>query len=199
MKPWKQAILIGVLGLAGGLAGLGAAFLALGPGAALDTAVGQWTVRHLLGGKASLPDGRAVVFPGDTVPTLELHDLKGQLRPIQFGDRPTLINFWASWCPPCIEEMPLLDRFARAQAGTGVRVIGIALDDPDEVRTFLSKHPVSFPIRIEPSGPNDSSMQLGNARGVLPYSVLIGADGTLEKVRMGAFRQGELESWTGIQ
>lgn len=195
MKPWKQTLLIAVLGLVGAAAGLGAATLVLGPGALLGTPAGQWVARHLLGAKAMLPDGRAVVFPGDAAPALALRDLDGQAITLQFGGRPILINYWASWCPPCVEEMPLLDAFAREQPPDGVYVIGIALDETNEVLRFLDEHPVGFPIRIETAGPNDSSMLLGNARGILPYSVLIDAEGRLQKTRLGAFRKGEVESW----
>ena len=195
MKPWKQAVLIGTLGLAGALAGLTAATLVLGPGALLGTPAGQWVVRHVLGGKATLPDGREVIFPGAAVPTLTLQDLDAQEVSLQAGGQPILINYWASWCPPCIEEMPLLDAFARSQPADGVQVIGIALDEVSEILRFLDERPVSFPIRIEAAGPNDSSILLGNARGILPYSVLIDAQGRLQKTRMGAFRKGELETW----
>lgn len=195
MKPWKQIVLIATLGLVGATAGLAAATLVLGPGAVLGTPAGQWLVRHVLGGKANLPDGRAVVFPGAAVPPLALQDLDAQPVSLQTGGQPILINYWASWCPPCIEEMPLLDAFARSQPADGVQVIGIALDEMSEVLRFLDERPVSFPIRVEAAGPNDSSMLLGNARGILPYSVLIDTQGRLQKTRLGAFRQGEVEAW----
>lgn len=195
MKPWKQALLIGTLGLVGAMAGLGAAMMALGPGAVLGTPAGQWALRHVLGHQATTPDGRAVIGFGDTVPPLPLSGLNGHPHTLAFTGQPVLINYWATWCPPCVEEMPLLDALSEAQGRDGTQVVGIALDDPDEVKDFLMRHPVSFPIYIETSGPNDSSVLLGNARGVLPYSVLIGADGTLRKTKLGAFRAGELEGW----
>lgn len=195
MKTWQQAALIAALGVAGAMAGLGAAALAFGPAALLGSDTGQWVVRHLFGQGPTLPDGRAVIAPGDAVPALPVSDLSGQAHSIQPEGRPLLINYWASWCPPCIEEMPLLDRFAAAQGESGVRVVGIALDEPDAVARFLSRHPVGFPVFQEPSSDSDSSALLGNVRGVLPYSVLIGADGRLIKRKMGAFGEEELNSW----
>lgn len=195
MKPWKQAVLIGTLGLVGAMAGLGAAMFALGPGTVLNTPAGQWAMRHVFGQQPTTPDGHAVIGFGDTVPALPLRGLNGQLHTLEASGQPILINYWASWCGPCVKEMPLLDNLATAQDPDGVRVVGIALDDLDDVRDFLMRHPVTFPIYIETSGPNDSSVLLGNTRGVLPYSVLIGADGTLRKTRLGAFRAGELEGW----
>src|SRR5688572_3890182 len=68
---------------------------------------------------------------------LDLAPLKG---------RPLLVNFWATWCPPCVEEMPLLDAFWRQHAAKGWQVIGLAIDQPTAVRTFLQRTPVGFPI-----------------------------------------------------
>ncbi|MCX7556394.1 TlpA disulfide reductase family protein [Xanthomonadaceae bacterium JHOS43] len=195
MKPWKQTVLIGALGIVGAMAGLGAAMLALGPGAVLGTPAGQWVLRHVFGHQATTPDGRAVIGLGEVVPALSLNGLNGRPHTLESHGQPLLINYWASWCPPCVEEMPLLDDFASAQGPGGVRVAGIALDGEDAVKDFLMRHPVAFPIYLETTGPNDSSVLLGNARGVLPYSVLIGADGRLRKTRLGAFREGELEGW----
>src|SRR5690606_14759704 len=68
MKPWKQAVLIGALGIVGAMAGLGAAMLALGPGAVLGTPAGQWALRHVFGHQATTPDGRAVIGLGEVMP-----------------------------------------------------------------------------------------------------------------------------------
>ncbi len=196
MKPWKQALLIGALGITGALAGLGAAALAFGPSVLLGSDAGQWVVRHVFGQGPTLPDGRPVIDLGQPVPALPVSRLDGSPHALVAQGRPLLINYWASWCPPCIEEMPLLDAFATAQGRSGVQVVGIALDDPDAAADFLSRHPVGFPVFLEKSGPDDSSALLGNVRGVLPYSVLIGADGRLQKRKMGAFREGDLDAWT---
>lgn len=196
MKPWKQALLVGALGIVGAMAGLGAATLAFGPSVLLGSDAGQWVVRHVFGQGPTLPDGREVVAPGDPVPALAVSKLDGTAHTLRSEGRPILINFWASWCPPCVEEMPLLDAFAAAQGQGGVQVIGIALDEPDEINAFLARHPVRFPIYQEESSDTDSSALLGNVRGVLPYSVLIDAEGHLKKRKMGSFGEGELERWT---
>jgi len=62
--------------------------------------------------------------------------------------RPLLINFWATWCPPCVEELPLLDRFYRENSARSWQVLGLAIDQPSAVRAFLAHTPVSFPIAL---------------------------------------------------
>ncbi|AVO32150.1 TlpA family protein disulfide reductase [Stenotrophomonas maltophilia] len=134
---------------------------------------------------------------GDSLPALSLPDLEGQpldLRQHAAG-RPLLINVWASWCAPCVEEMPELARFARGQADNGVQVLGLALDSPGDVRGFLQRVPVGYPIVIETPGPRDASVQLGNTQGLLPYSVLFDAQGRLVKAKLGPFEHGEIENW----
>lgn len=138
------------------------------------------------------------VAPGERVPDLRLEDLRtGEVRDVMPPGRVRLINYWASWCGPCRREMPALQAFATAQRPNGVEVVGIALDDPDDARRFLRSTPVDFPLFVETPGPADSSEVLGNSRGILPYSVLIAADGRVVKAKYGAFDGvAELEDWT---
>jgi len=106
-----------------------------------------------------------------------------------------LINLWASWCGPCIQEMPELDRFAAAQGANGTQVVGIALDDAAAVQAFLQRIPVRYPILLDQAGPRDAGVQLGNGKGVLPYTVLVSADGRLLKQKIGPFEHGEIDDW----
>lgn len=132
------------------------------------------------------------------MPELSLPDLEGKPIPLpgRYTGRPLLINFWASWCGPCIKEMPELERFAQRQSTNGTQVVGIALDQADAVRTFLQRTPVTYPILLDVAGPRDSGVQMGNAKGVLPYSVLVGADGRVVKQKLGPFQTGEIDTWT---
>jgi len=198
MKVWQQAALILAFGVVGAMAGTGVALFAFGPQVVFDSDAGRWLMRDVLKQPApKLPDGRTVVDPGGPIPAIALPDLSGRVHDFaQWHGRPLLVNFWASWCPPCVREMPMLDEFARVQeAANGVRVVGVALDDKPSVKAFLADHPVGFPILIEASGPNDTSVLLGNRHGVLPYSVLIDAEGRLLRSKFGAFSQGELETF----
>ncbi len=107
-----------------------------------------------------------------------------------------LVNFWASWCGPCREEMPLLDAFEAKQSSNGTRVIRVALDTAEHASRFVSGQARPFPTLLEPPGPSDSSVRLGNRQGVLPFTVLIDARGRLVKRRFGPFTdEADLGRW----
>src|SRR5438128_2664895 len=89
--------------------------------------------------------------------------------------RPLLLNFWATWCPPCVEEMPLLDRFFRQSGSKSWQVVGLAIDQPSAVRNFLKKTPVTFPIGLAGLGGTELAKSLGNEVGGLPFTVAVGA------------------------
>ena len=91
--------------------------------------------------------------------------------------------------------MPALQAFAQAQGANGVQVVGIALDDPEAVRRFARRTGVSYPLLVDAPGPADAGVRLGNPKGVLPYSILVSADGRLLRQRIGPFAEGEIAGW----
>lgn len=191
-----RIVLIAIIGaVLGGAVGL----WTNAPNPVLRTEPGQRALQAALSATAPpAPEGLAIARRGEPVPRLQLPDLDQHPVevPAAWAGRPLLVNFWATWCGPCIEEMPELDRFASTQAEGGVQVVGIALDDADAVRDFLTRIPVGYPILLDQAGPADSSVQFGNLRGVLPYSVLISTDGRLLKQKVGPFQHGEIDGWS---
>jgi thiol-disulfide isomerase/thioredoxin len=143
------------------------------------------------------PAGVTPAAVGDPMPAIALPGLDGAVVDLRtrYAGKRLLINVWASWCGPCIEEMPELDRFAAAQGAEGVQVIGLALDTPDGVRDFIRQVPVRYPIVLDTPGPADASVWLGNAKGVLPYTVLVDADGRIARQKIGPFTHGEISGW----
>ena len=194
VTPLKVVLVAAVAGALGLLAGL----MATGGGPLWGTDTGQRLLNDALTASApALPDGSQVARRGEPLPAVRLDTLDGGILqlPDDFAGRPLLVNVWASWCPPCIEEMPELDRYARAQGDDGVQVLGLALDDAQAVREFLQRIPVRYPLAIDAPGPADAGVRLGNPKGVLPYSILVSAYGRLLMQKIVPFEPGEIDRW----
>jgi len=101
------------------------------------------------------------------------------------------VNFWATWCAPCIRELPDLDAFARAHAQWSV--VGLAIDGPTPVREFLSRRPVGFPIGLAGLSGSDLARQLGNKTGALPFSLALNPQGQIVWRRLGVTHPADLE------
>ena len=112
-----------------------------------------------------------------------------------FRGKPLLLNFWATWCPPCIAELPMLSAFYQEHQARGWQVLGLAVDQPSAVRSFLARSPVAFPVGMAGLGGTELSRSLGNLVGGLPFSVVFSASGQVAHRKMGQVKQQDLSDW----
>ena len=113
----------------------------------------------------------------------------------KFHGRPLLLNFWATWCPPCVEELPLLNRFYAQNSAKGWQVLGLAIDQPSALRKFLDRLPLEFPVALAGLTGTELGRALGNQAGGLPFTVLFGADGNILQRKMGQVTEKDLDQW----
>lgn len=118
----------------------------------------------------------------------------GELVLAELRGKPLLINFWATWCPPCVKELPEIDRFARSHAQQ-LQVIGLAIDSAGPVQEFLKKLPLGFPIGLAGSSGTELARALGNRAGALPFTVLLDASGSVAQRKLGETQYDELVTW----
>lgn len=105
-------------------------------------------------------------------------------RASDFDGKPLLVNFWATWCQPCLREMPLLQSLSEERPGQ-LQIIGIAIDRPDQVGDFVDRLGITYPILIGTSDVRETQSKFGNPEGMLPYTVLIDPDGTIRWRHLG--------------
>ena len=113
--------------------------------------------------------------------------------------KPLLLNFWATWCPPCVEELPMLNAFYREHAAKGWQVLGLAIDQPSAVRKFLERIPLAFPVGLAGMGGTELGRSLGNLTGGLPFTVVLGGNGKVLHRKMGQVTAQDLQAWVGLQ
>ncbi len=169
MTSRRRLLLTGALGAAAGAAGLGIGWWHR-RAEANDPLAAMWDMRF------ERPEG-------------------GELAMQTLRGKPLLINFWATWCAPCVKEMPEIDRFAREFSKHQGQVLGLAIDGAVPVRQFLAKVKVGFLIGLGGLDGTDLVHQLGNLQGSLPFTVLIDADGKIVQRKMGETGFEELVGW----
>jgi thiol-disulfide isomerase/thioredoxin len=131
--------------------------------------------------------------------TMEFERPEGGMVALKsMAGKPLVLNFWATWCPPCVEELPMLNAFYRQQASNGWQVLGLAIDQPSAVRKFLQRMPLDIPVGLAGLGGTDLGRSLGNLTGGLPFTVVFGGNGRVLHRKMGQVTPQDLQLWAPL-
>jgi len=132
---------------------------------------------------------------GQKRPDFALKDLEGKLHNAdQWNGKVLVVNFWATWCPPCRKEMPMFVELQKQYADRGLQFVGIALDDPTMVQDFADNFLVNYPILIGDKSALDLTRKYGNYLGALPYTVIVDRKGIIRYVRPGKMSHKQAEA-----
>lgn len=130
------------------------------------------------------------------VQDFSLPDLQGQPRWLsEFAGRTVVLNFWASWCGPCLEEMPAFIDLQRRFQDRGVQFLGVAVDEPEAAQALAERLGLNYPSLVGDLEAMEIARGLGNTAGVLPYTVLIDRDGKVRARLAGKADEADLERW----
>jgi peroxiredoxin len=132
---------------------------------------------------------------GQPRPDFTLTDIVGASVSVdQFDGQMLLINFWATWCTPCVEEMPMLSELQKKYRSQSFQIVGIALDDPARAAQFAQELGLDYTVLLGTAEAILVGRQYGNRAGMLPYSVLIDSQGIIRWTHLGALDLSELET-----
>lgn len=126
---------------------------------------------------------------------LSLPDTKGREQPLaQFKGKVLVVNFWATWCVPCREEMPEFVRAQHELGSRGVQFVGIAIDQPDKIDAFAAELQLNYPTLVGGYGAIELSKVMGNRLGALPFTVIVNRAGTVAHTQLGPLKEAQLRS-----
>lgn len=170
MTPVRRGLLMAGIAIVAGTAGYVVNLWrigGLGPGSATDVA-------------ATILDSR-------------LTDLEGSPQSLaRFRGKVLIVNYWATWCEPCREEIPLFVRLQRELGAKGVQFAGIAIDQPEKVRDFAKEFQVNYPMLIAGIDAVELSRKAGNKAGVLPYTLVFNRSGAIAASLVGGITEARM-------
>lgn len=127
---------------------------------------------------------------------LNLADMHGKPQAMaQWKGKVIVANFWATWCPPCLEEMPGFERLSRQYAAKGVQFVGISIDSADKVRRFAADMGITYPLLIGDMATFDVVRTLGNPSQGLPFTIILDRSGAARRIKLGRFAEADLAAF----
>jgi thiol-disulfide isomerase/thioredoxin len=147
---------------------------------------GAWVARSLLQGGANRD--------ASTLLAVSLPDAEGVQQPLrQWQGKLLVVNFWATWCAPCREEMPMFVAAQKAHGAKGLQFVGVAVDEVPKVKQFAAEIGLNYPSLIGGFGALELSKALGNSLMALPFTIVVGRDGQVVHTQLGPLRKEQLE------
>ena len=166
MKRRRQILIVVAVGLVAALSGIGTHLWRLAPDA--SAAATLWGLR--------------------------LPDLAGQQQDMaQWRGKVVIVNFWATWCAPCREEIPAFVKLQAKYGPRGAQFVGIAIDQPDKVAAFARDFGMNYAILLGGIDTVDMTRHAGNRIGALPFTVILGRDGRIVSSELGKAKEADLE------
>lgn len=131
---------------------------------------------------------------GTPSPDFTLMDVTGQQRNVsEWKGKVLVINFWATWCPPCLEEIPHFIKLQEQYGHQGLQLVGIALESVDEVLGFASEQGINYPLLVGEQEVIKLAGKFGNRNGGLPYTVILDRNGLINFIKQGPLSVSEAE------
>ncbi|MDH4275378.1 MAG: TlpA family protein disulfide reductase [Gammaproteobacteria bacterium] len=131
-------------------------------------------------------------------PDFVLPDLSGvRHHASEWDGKVLLINFWATWCPPCLREIPAFVELQKDYGARGLQIVGIALDNTDAVRKFVATHDMGYPVLVGDGAANEASLKFGDLEGALPYTAIVDRKGNIIYTHAGEISRERVEKVIG--
>ena len=153
-------------------------------------AAGLWAAQSLLSPAAGPP-----AVAQTKVLDFSLPDMKGKMHKLSdWRNKVVVLNFWATWCPPCRQEIPEFIQLQNKYGQSGVQVIGVAVDNLDDVKQFYQETGMNYPVLIGEQDAFNLMAEFGETTGSLPYSVILNTDGQIVAHKLGALDLPRMEA-----
>lgn len=126
---------------------------------------------------------------------LTLPDAQGrEVALSEWRGKPLVVNFWATWCPPCVGEMPELSEMQSDFGDRGLQILGIGVDSATNIREFAEKTPMRYPLLVAGAGGSELTRRFGNQMAALPFTAVVDRDGRIRHRILGRFDNAELRA-----
>ncbi|ATF85530.1 MULTISPECIES: TlpA family protein disulfide reductase [Burkholderia] len=156
-------------------------------------AAGHWVRGDVFESSAQAATAKAA-DPVAALWAASVTDTEGKPQSLaNFKGQKVVVNFWASWCGPCVQEMPELVQLSHEYKSRGIRFVGVAVDSDKNVQAFLQKVKVDYPVVVSGYAGADLARNFGNTAGALPFTVVIDANGRVRVTKLGQIQVGELK------
>lgn len=153
---------------------------------------GQLLLDHFTGNAEGREAAQSMVQR--PAPEFSLPDINGVLHSShEWAGKVVILNFWATWCPPCRSETPLFVELQEHYSATGLQFVGVAIDDADKVQDFMDTYGINYPMLLGENDAIDTAKQYGNRFGALPYTVVIDRQGMIRFIQRGEMTRPMVE------